>query len=77
MKKLTALILTVMLAAMWCLPAFAMRQMLIQQNGVELELLEWSIQDSTGNPSIYLKFRGKNDTNEAKNPDTHLGIWIF
>ena len=64
MKKLTALILTVMLAAMWCLPALAVRQMLIQQNGVELELLEWSIQDSTGNPSIYLKFRGKNDTNE-------------
>ena len=60
MKKLTALMMIIMLVTLWCLPAFATRQTVINQSGIELDLLKWTL-SSTGD-LIYLDLRGKNDT---------------
>ena len=66
MKKLVIYSMIFILIMLSCMPAFAVKanQILLSENGLELVLLEWEIQDRTDNPSIYLKFIGKNDKDE-------------
>ena len=68
MKKVTALLLTLVMIMCGSLPALASEITLVNEGGIELRLLKCSVQSSTENPSLYIEIRAINDTDSPLKP---------
>ena len=62
MKKLTALMITLVLVMLWCAPALALQQYLMDQDGIVLYMMELEINSIGDFPQIRMKIRGRNET---------------
>ena len=69
MKKTMALAMALVLLVLCGLPACAAGTSLFESGGVELRLLKWQMNGSTGDASIYMEIQGINN-NDHK-------VWVY